>query len=494
MGIIYKQAARGTIYSYIGVGLGFITTALLLPQLYSTEEVGLLKILLAYSILFIQFASLGLNTVTIRLFTFFRDNEKKHNGYLFIILIVSLIGFLLSLAVFYIIKPILIKDSLEKSALFVEYINYLIPLIFFPLFFSILDTYYSVLFNSVRGTFLKEVVQRIIIIVAIILYFFNVFNFEQFLISYVVSICLPTIFIIISLIGEKQFNIKPNLKFVTNTLAYSMMSVGLFGILNNFTSVIIFNIDSIMVNSMIGLDSTGVYSIAFFFGALIKIPSRPLIKISNVVIADSWKNNDLKSISDIYYKSCINQLILGLLLLVGIWGNIDNVLRILPSEYEAGKYVILFIALGNLTDMLSGVNSSVLGTSKYYKVQTLFMIFLMVIVVVTNYLFIPIWGITGAAIASALSLFLFNLIKYFFLLIKFKMQPFNYRYIIIIVIGFISYIAVYFLPEYNNVYFDIFVRSSIITIVFCLPVYLLKYSVDINGKVDEILIKFGIKK
>ncbi len=494
MGIIYKQAARGTIYSYIGVGLGFITTALLLPQLYSTEEIGLLKILLAYSIIFIQFATLGLNAVTIRLFTYFRNNEKKHNGYLFIVLSVSLIGFLLSLAVFYAIKPILIKNSIESSALFVEYINYLIPLIFFPLFFGVLDTYYSVLFNSVRGTFLKEIVQRIFIIASIILYYFNVFNFEQFVISYIVSICLPTVFIIISLIADKQFNLKPNLKFVSDTLAYSMMSVGLFGILNNFTGVIILNIDSIMVNSMIDLNSTGIYSITFFFGALIKIPSRALIKISNVVIADFWKNNDIDNINDIYYKSCINQLILGLFLFVGIWGNIDNILRILPPEYETGKYVILFIGLANLSDMLSGVNRSILGTSKYYRVQTLFMIFLMGFIVLTNYLFIPIWGITGAAIASALSLLLLNLLRYFFLLVKFKMQPYNYKHLIIIIIGFISYLAARFVPEFKNLYFDIIIRSAIITIIFSLPVYLLNYSEDINNKVDEFLIKIGIKK
>ena len=493
MGIIYKQAARGTIYSYIGVGLGFITTALLLPQLYSTEEVGLLKILLSYSIIFIQFATLGLNAVTIRLFTFFRNYNKKHNGYLFIVLTVGLIGFSLSLLVFYLIKPILIKDSIEKSALFVEYINYLIPLIFFPLFFGILDTYYSVLFNSTRGTFLKEIVQRIIIIVSIILYYFNVFGFEQFVISYVAAICLPTIFIVISLIYEKQFSLKPKLSFISNTLAYSMMSVGLFGILNNFTGVIILNIDSIMVNSMIDLDSTGVYSITFFFGALIKIPSRALIRISNVVIADFWKNNDIESINKVYYKSCINQLILGLLLFVGLWANIDNILRILPAEYAVGKYVIFFIALANLTDMISGVNRSILGTSKYYRVQTLFMVFLMGFVVITNYLFIPIWGITGAAIASALSLFLFNLLRYFFLLSKFRMQPFNYRHLVIAIIGVMSYLAASFIPEMDNVYFDIIIRSSLITVVFCLPVYFLKYSKDINEKVDGFFIKIGMK-
>jgi O-antigen/teichoic acid export membrane protein len=494
VGIIYKQAAKGSLYSYIGVGLGFITTALLLPQLYSTEEIGLLKILLAYSIIFMQFGSLGINAVTIRLFTYFRDSDKRHNGYLFIILVVGLIGFLLSLGVYFGVKPLLLRNAVEKSVLFAEYINYLIPLIFFQLIFGILDTYNSVLFNSTRGTFLKEIIQRLLIILGIILYYYDIFDFETFLISYVASICLPTLFVIISLISERQFNLKPNLKFVSSTLAYSMMSVGLFGILNNFTGVIIFNIDSIMVNTMIDGSSTGIYSITFFFGALIKLPSRALIKISNVVVADSWKNNDLDNINDIYYKSCINQLILGLLLFVGIWANIDNIFRILPEEYAAGKFVIFFVALGNLTDMVSGVNSSILGSSKYYRVQTLFMLFLMVFVVITNYLFIPIWGITGAAFASALSLFLLNLLRFICIYAKFKMQPFNYKHLLILFIGIISYYAVYFLPYLNNVYLDIIIRSLIISTVFSWPIYFLKFSVDINEKVNKFLNRIRLKK
>ena len=353
MGIIIRQALKGSIYSYIGVGLGFIITAKLLPNLFSTEQVGLLKILISFSVVFVQIGNLGFNSVTIRKFAYFRNFKNNHNGFLFIALIYFILGLILFLAFFFILQPVLIKNNIEKSALLSEYFLYIIPLVFFTQIFTFLDVYYSVLMNAAKGTFLREVLQRIAIVISISLYWIDLIDFDQFLFLYIASFCLPTIIIIISLIGEKQISLRPNFDFLDKTLIFSIISVSLFGSLNNFTSVFIFNIDNLMINAMIGLSATGIYSVMFFFGAIIKIPARSLIKISNVVIAESWKNNDFKNINDVYYKSTINQSIIGILFFLGIWGNIDNILRFIPEEYAAGKFVILFISLGNLIDMIS---------------------------------------------------------------------------------------------------------------------------------------------
>ena len=160
MGIIERQTIKGTAYSYIGVALGFVTTGLLFPRILQTEQIGLLSILVAYSVILSQFGSLGFNSVTTRLFTYFRDDENRHNGFLFIALAVTLIGFILTCVFFIIIEPRLIEKSLEKSPLFADYSFYIIPLIFFTLLFSILDNYYKVLYNVTIGSFLKELFQK----------------------------------------------------------------------------------------------------------------------------------------------------------------------------------------------------------------------------------------------------------------------------------------------------------------------------------------------
>jgi len=118
MGIIIRQSIKGTFWSYLGVIVGFVTTAYLFPEYLEPETIGLLGLLLAWSRLFAQFSSLGFNGVTSRLFPYFRNKEKGHNGYLFIAFMVMLIGFILFLTAFWFLRPWLIESNNEKSQLF----------------------------------------------------------------------------------------------------------------------------------------------------------------------------------------------------------------------------------------------------------------------------------------------------------------------------------------------------------------------------------------
>lgn len=494
MGIIVNQSVKGTIYVYLGVLLGFITTGLFLPRLFSTDQVGLLKILVAYSSLIASFGTLGINGVTFRLFPFFRDEKQKNHGYLANILLIGLIGFILTTLLIIIAKPWLVEINIKKSALFVEHINYLIILIFFQIFFSILDAYYSALLNSVHGTFLKEVFQRILIIASIGLFFIDILDFNQFVLFYVISISLPTIYLIATLIYKKQFTLHTEFNFLNRELLLSIGAVSLFSILNGFSMIIIQNVDVIMINNMVGLSDTGIYSICFFFGVVVSLPARSIIKIANIITSQAWKDNNINQIKDIYYKSCITLFIIGLLLFIGLWANIDNIFQIIGQDYSSGRWVIFFIGLSSLLDMITGANGAIIGTSKYYKVQTFFLIILVLLIIATNLLLIPRLGITGAAIGSAISLAVLNLLRYFFLLYKYQLQPFSIDFVYIALIGAGAYFLSKLIPQFSNYIIDIIVRSSALVVLFCTPIYVFKISEDINTKADEILRKIKLKK
>ena len=353
MGIIIRQSARGTILTYIGTFIGFITTGVIIPKVLSTNQVGLTQILIAYTLVFVQLGSLGFNNVTTRMFTYFRDDRSKHNGFLFIALTVTLTGFLLCLCAYFIIKPVLIERSADKSALFVEYIYYLIPLVFFTMIFNTLDNYYKVLYNAVIGIILKELVARLFILATVIMYFFDIITFSSFILFYIISYCSPTVIIIISLIKDGQFNLVPKSGFVTKELAKTMSSVALFGIISGFAGVVTLSIDRIMINDIfkMGLDRIGVYGIAFLFGTVIILPSRSLLKISSAIIADAWKENNMETLKTVYCKSCLNQFIIAALLYIGVLANLHNIFKILPEEYADGMYVIVLIGLAYLIDM-----------------------------------------------------------------------------------------------------------------------------------------------
>ncbi|MBC34770.1 MAG: polysaccharide biosynthesis protein [Bacteroidetes bacterium] len=484
MGVIQNQTLRGSLYSYIGVLIGFVITGLLLPEYLSTAENGVIKLLLSYSIIFSQFAALGFNSITTRLFTYFRDKDKGHNGFLFIGSIVTLAGIGLSIMVFYFLKDILISRGGNSNDLFSYYANFVIPLIVCQTIFNFLDNYAKVLFESVIGTFLKELVQRLIILGVLFLLIFNIIDFEQFVLLYVIAIALPTVLLFIYLGQKKQLHFKPISGFISKDLSRSMFSVGSFGLIIGFSNMAILNIDSIMVSQLVGLSETGIYGITFFFGTLIIIPSRALRKISSAVYADSWKSMDMQNIKDVYQKSALNQFVFGLLLFVGIWGNIDNVFEILPKEYEAGKYVIFFIGLVNLIDMLSGNTVVIINTSPKYRYLSWILLIHLGIVVISNFLFIPIWGLTGAAIASFVSTCIYALIRFMVLYRFYKLQPYNWKFILPVLIAVLSYALSTILPDVGYLILDIILRSTIILIIYIPLVYILKLSPELIAAIE----------
>lgn len=485
MGIIQKQSISGTIYSYIGVILGFVTIGLLFPRIFSTEEVGLLRLLVSYSVLFAQFASLGVNTATVKLFPYFRNKEKKHYGFLGIALIVVFVGLIIAVSGYLLLRPYFIEHGQEKSELFISYFYYVIPLIIFTLLFNVFDTYYRVLYNAVKGIVYKEVIQRLLILAVIIAYFFNLFDFQLTVILYVIAFVTPTFLLFISLLRSGQFFIKPDFTLFDSKLKKQFLDVSFYGLIATFSGVLVLNIDVIMVDRMLGLSAAGIYTVCFFFGTLILVPLRTMGKIGSVVIADAWKVNDLGIIQKIYKKSILSLSVIGFLLFIGIWANVDNIFLIIGNDYLPGKYVILFIGIANLFDVSLGINAQIILNSKYYRYLSYFLFIFAFLLIVTNLLLIPVLGIVGAALASLISKLIYNFIKFFFLYKKFGFQPYDCKYILLIVILLIAYAVSLLIPIFSNYIIDIIIRSAIIFIVFLIPVYAFKISEDINNKINE---------
>jgi len=487
MGVIKRQTIRGSVYSYLGVVVGFFTTALIMPKLMSQEQIGLINVLVAVSALYSQFSTLGFTNVTARLFSYFRDKDKNHNGFVLLAVTVGMIGFTISLVSFFVLKPYIVESNINKSPLLVQYIYYLIPLIFFRMFFLILDTYNKMLFDATTGTFLSDLLYRIGNLVLLIAYFFHWIDFTQYVFGYVVVLSFPAVYLAGLLIYRKQFNLQPKLEFIKPPLRKEMISLAVYGIIGGLSSVALTSIDKIMLNEFYNLSLTGAYSISFFFGSIILIPNRALGKISSTIIADAWKDNDLKKIDDIYYKSSINQLFAGLLLFILLVANLHNIFKILPPEYSGGEWVITLISLSNLLVASTGVSVQIISTSHKYKIQTYSLGVLILLTVAFYLLLIPLWGMNGAAMASLLSMALASAMRVFYLNWEMKLFPYRLNHLKCLAIGMLAFAIGYFIPHFSHFIIDLFIRCSAIGVVFVGLSYVFRISDDLNLMADKFL-------
>lgn len=480
MGIIERQTIKGTVYSYLGVIIGFVNLAILSPKIFTTDQIGLTQVMVAIAIILAQVGGLGFNNVTNRLFPYFRNYENNHNGFLSLSFLVTFSGFLISLAVLLLYMPRFIEANADRSLLLSNFAYYIPVLLGLLMMFTLLDSFCRVLFNAVIGTFLKDFLLRLINLGLILLFCINLIDFDRYILLYILSYAVPSIVMIIYLIGKGELRFTGFGSFIDKNLRKQIISLSLFGIIAGLSGIAIANIDKYMVNDFEGLGSAGIYSIAVYFATLILIPGRALGKASVPVIAEAWKRNDLKEISMVYSKSSINQFLFGMLIFLGISGNLDNIFRILPPEYGAGGMVVILFGLANLINTSSGVSANIMGTSHIYRIQTYLMIFLIALVITTNIIFIPLLGISGAALASLISMVFYTGLRVFILKRKFGLWPYNIKHLVTIILGAVTYLLVSLVPP-SGLIPDLILRSFLISIIFGAGVYLLNISVEVNA-------------
>ncbi|MCK8493078.1 lipopolysaccharide biosynthesis protein [Spirosoma sp. RP8] len=482
MGIIKRQTIQSSIYAYAGVGVGFLTQGLFFPHLFSKEQIGLLSLLISVSLILAQASNLGLNSAGGRFFPFFRDTDRQHNGYLLIATMTTLAGSSLSILALWLARPWVVGLYQAQSALFVDYYYVLIPLMVFTVFFAVFDTYARLLYDPVTGTLLQQLVQRILILLTGVVYWLGWVTFPQFVGLWLLAFLLPLVLMVYSVAQDKSLFFNRRFISVSPELRRNIFRYSALTLTTALSTQIIWTIDKAMLSTSKGLDDTGVYSTASYFASVIALPATALYKVSGTLIAESWKANDMNNIMTIYRKSCLNQLIAGCLVFVGVAANLPTVFAILPAGYESGYYVILWLGLSKLIDMATGVNGVILSTSRYYAYDSVFFVLLIFVTILANKLLIPLYGMNGAAIGAVLATFLYNFARTVLVGLKFGLQPFTWRNAAVLVLAALIWFVAELVPHHAGSWWilgiDVALRSAAIGGLFLGGIYVFNLSPD----------------
>jgi O-antigen/teichoic acid export membrane protein len=490
MGIVKKQAYKNTIVSYLGQAIGFVNLILLYPRFLTTEQIGLFQLLIGLSVMYSIISSMGVPSIIVKYFPFFRTDDNTHNGFLQFTGKIALTGFLVSTIVFFAIKPVIVFSFSQKAGLFIKYYYYLVPLAFFTIFFNFLEAFGKVIYQSIYSAVLKEVVLRLLTTFAMFMLIFHWINFQQFIIIYIAANGLICISLLISLAVTGKFGYsRTNTKHesITNK---EVINFGFFIFFSSAVYVLLQNVDKYMLTSMAGLSVQGVYSLYSGIAIVITIPAQALSRTTYQIVSDSWKSKNMAAIAEVYYKTSIIQMVVGCLLFIGIIVNKDNLLQLLHKQEFTDQFnVLIVICLGFLVDITGGLNTYIITTSHKYKLITILVVIWSIICIGLTYLFIPKYGGMGAAGAYLITIAGINFCTWFYIKLRFKMQPFTYKHLIVIGISIAGYFAGYYFWRMPNVFLDIAVRSGVTTLVYGLLAYYFKISTDINEKVDATLRK-----
>ena len=491
MGLIQRQTILGTGFSYAGIIVGFLTTGLLLPNILSVDETGLIQVLMSYSIILTQFANLGINGAGGRYFPYFRNYERGHGGFLLLSLSLSILGFAMATVAVFVFKADMQAANEAKSALFSEYYLLLIPLLFATLFFNLFDNYARLLYDSVTGTFLKDFLQRFIFLGVVLAYWQGLISFPILLMGWLSSYLIALVLMLVSLIRDGHFTLSLRHLSLPPDLRNSLFRYAGLTLMTGLSTQLIQHVDKLLINNIKGLGSAGVYGISAAFGSVIGAPATMLYKVSGVVIADAWKANNLTTIRSIYEKSCLSQLVIGCLAFVGIAANLPNIFQFLRPEYKAGYFVVLWLGFGKLVDMSTGVNGQILGTSRRYGWDSAFNVAMMVIAVAITPSLIRAYGIEGAAIGAVIATVLFNAARTGFVWYAFGLQPFSWRNAAVLILGATVWLLASLFPYLSGskllIVADVTLRSAGIILLYVGTLLTLRLYPDLNNLLTSFL-------
>jgi O-antigen/teichoic acid export membrane protein len=481
MGVIQRQGFKSSIVSYIGVAIGAISTIYVYPK--ALEILGLFRAMFDGSVLIGIIVLLGSSISAVRFFPKYRDNETGHNGFLTWLFMVAGSGFILFLLAFPFIRHWMsyyIFHGLNKD--YEEFVYYLIPLTFFISLINLLSRYISNFRRVTIPAALEQLGIKIALPLLMLMYIAGWINVSGVLIGITASFAFAAFGLMYYLIHLGEWRLKKPMIWTDKPALKEYTNYSWYGLLAGIGSQVAFKIDSIMVSSMIQFEATGIYTIAWALSEVIIKPMRSLTSIAGPVVAHHIEAGNLDEVKNIYKKSSLNMTIIGVGLFLLIWTVLPYLFAIMPRTdiMMQGIYVVFFLGLAQVWDMMTGVNTEIIYYSKFYRFNLYLTLFLAALTISANLVFIPMYGLTGAALATCSSMFLFNLAKLFFIKIKFGFFPFNNRMFFIMGFGLAAWLLSKWIPPTGHPYLDTFVKGTIFSVLYGVTIWKLNFSPDIN--------------
>lgn len=483
----------------VGVLFGVINIIFLYPLILKDEEFGLTRILLTISVLASNIAAFGTPSIIIKYFPYFNTDRRSRIKLLLFSGNIAIISLIIVLSLLFVFEDEVAYYYNENANLFGKYYVLLYGLIVSTVANLIFSSYCKSLYKSVFQNVLNEIGLRLWQTVLLIIYYFDFISFTTFMHLFVFGYFMLSLLLLLFILRSTKRGSFDEV-VINQNLNKEMTLYGGMNFLSGLAGTLTGRIDTLMIASMIGcvvcagndgLAAVGIYSWALYISTMIDIPARSISNVAGTLISEAWKDSDLNKLNKIYRSSSLTQLIIGILIFLCIWINLD-VLFLIKPDYASAKWIVFFLALGKLTDVAAGLNGTIINTSKYYYFITIIMILLVVLTFVTNLIFIPMYGAVGAAVASAISIIIYNLFSFIFLIIKFKMQPFTFKTIIVLFIGSLSYLLVYFITFDQGIILDSVVKTVILVIVYIGLIVYTAVSNEINDSALRVMKRLRI--
>jgi O-antigen/teichoic acid export membrane protein len=489
MGIVLNQSLKNTVITYIGFGIGGINTIYLYPVFLGATFYGLTNYVTSCANVIMPLFAIGMQNTLVKFYSQYQTEEEKSRFLSFTVLFPLLLIIPMLLIGIFFYDEILFFLS-KKNAIVKSYI-WLIPFIGLCMaYFEIFYAWLRVHMHSVFGNFIKEVGLRLFSLFLLIGVYYNWLTVEGF-----VYATAGLYFLAFLVTMFYAFSIqKPTFQFTIPVNTKEILTYTFYIILSGSVANLLLDGDKIMLNQYMIIDNIAFYSIATFIALVISVPSRAMHQIVYPITARLMHENKQEELNDLYKKTSINLQVVGGLVMLGIFVNINKLYE-MPQlhDYVEGVVVVFMIGVSKYFELILGNNNAIIFNTKYYRAVLFLGVFLVVLAIGLNAIFIPLYGIMGSAFATLLSITFYSIAKLLFVVKRLHLYPFTNQTLYSLGITFGIFLAFYFWEFPFSPIISIGLKSILVTLLYVYINYKFVISIEINQALDVVLKKLRIK-
>lgn len=495
MGIIERQGFKSIVVTYFFTVIAVLSNLIIYPYVLEVSEFGTISFLTTTAASMAPFLLLGFHVMYLKYFSVFEDTPHQKNVLFSIVIwcisfitLLFITGYLLfrsQIIAYYQETNNVDSVTLDLIAILSTVIPYL------NLYTYISSTYGRISIPAILNNLIK-LVQPILVA----FYFFQFINFYTVLIAIVVFHFVLLIAFIYLQRKIDPLKLSYNFKeFAEIPSINKMVNYAFYGFAIGVGSVLITNIDIIMISTTLGLEQNGIYTWGLFVVGVVAIPYQSITNIASPIIAKHLQNENFNDINILYKQSSTILLLVSLGLFLSIYLSIDDLFEIMPKgeKYSEAKGVLLILGIAKIIDISFGLNGQIIAYSKYYKVMITIMIVTASLNIGLNYILIKKFEIIGAAIATLTSLSLFNFLKYFFIKKRFNLSPLSIKFVQIPILGIVLFFIIFFIPKSPFPLLNMAYRSGLFLIVYGILAYFFNLSEEYSNFVKKNIFIYFIR-
>lgn len=475
MGVVKSQTIKNVFNTYLGFAIGAINTLFLYTFFLSDVYYGLVAFMLSTSNIIMPLITFGANHTIIKFYSSFKTRQSV-DAFLTWMLLLPFLTIIPIGLIGYFSFEWLIKTLGNENPIVGNYFLHIYLIAIAMAYFEVFFSWSKVHLKTVFGNFMKEVFHRVAVMILLFCVYVECLSTPQFINALVVVYVLRT-----AVMKLMAFSIRfPKWRFESISNSVEILKYAILIVIAGSVSTLLLDIDKFMLNIYIPIQEVAYYSVAVFIAAVIAVPQRSMHQILAPLNAQFLNSGMLNELKNLYLRSSITLFTVSGLLFLLIVVNINQLYQLIPSQFSNGLYVVFLISAAKLFDSLLGSNNAILFNSKYYRVAVVLGIFLALLTVVLNLMFIPKFGINGAALATFLAISIYNIFKLWVVYKKFKIQPLTFKTLVVIGLIILSIPIFYFWEFSFHPIVNITLKSVLISIWYVMLILKLNISEDIT--------------